>query len=216
MRGLHIAAVNGVDRLACARDDSGVRQPSTRLRLVAAGHRLITAAALTGAIAPSSRYLANAMAHAARRAGALVELGAGRGPVTRALARAHPSLRLVVVELHPGRAASLRQEFKHAEVHAAPAAAVLRTLSGLPAATALVSSLPFRSLPASLKQETVDSVLEFLRAGAGRFMLQYTYGLGVPFHVPPGFRWRKGGFVALNLPPAAIWVLEPEPAPLHA
>jgi len=178
--------------------------------LVAAGHRLMKAAALAGAVAPSSKYLAAAMARAAHGATALVELGAGRGPVTRALAQAHPELRLIIVELRKDLAAALRREFRMAEVHAAPAAPVLRKLSGLPAATALVSSLPFRSLPKLLKQETVGSVLDFLREGRGRFMLQFTYYPGVPFQVPVGFRWRKVAFIALNLPPATVWLLEPE------
>jgi phospholipid N-methyltransferase len=34
----------------------------------------------------------------------------------------------------------------------------------------------------------------------------------VPFQVPVGFRWRKVAFIALNLPPATVWLLEPEPA----
>lgn len=178
--------------------------------LVAAGHRWIKAAALAGCVAPSSKHLACAMARAAHGAAALVELGAGTGPVTRALAQAYPGLRLVVVELRKDLAAALRREFTTTEVHAAPAASVLRRLTGLPSATALVSSLPFRSLPKPLKQETVGSILDFLRQGHGRFMLQFTYYPGVPFHVPAGFRWRKVAFVALNLPPAAIWVLEPE------
>lgn len=177
--------------------------------LVTAGHRLVKAAALAGAVAPSSRYLANAMARAAEGAAALVELGAGTGPVTRALAQIYPELRLVVVELRKDLAGALRREFRTAEVHAAPAATVLPTLTGLPATTAIVSSLPFRSLPKALKQETVGSILDFLREGQGRFMLQFTYYPGAPFHVPLGFRWRKVAFVALNLPPASVWMLEP-------
>jgi phospholipid N-methyltransferase len=184
--------------------------------LVTAGHRLVKAAALAGAVAPSSKYLANAMARAAEGAAALVELGAGTGPVTRALAHVYPELRLIVVELRKDLAGALRREFRTAEVHAAPAAAVLPSLTGLPADTAIVSSLPFRSLPRALKHETVGSILDFLRDGQGRFMLQFTYYPGVPFHVPLGFRWHKVAFVALNLPPAAVWMLEPASRRGHA
>jgi len=150
------------------------------------------------------------MARAAHGAAALVELGAGTGPVTRALAQVYPELRLVIVELRKDLAHSLRQEFQSAEVHAAPAAIVLRSLTDLPDATGIVSSLPFRSLPRALKQDTVSSILEFLRKGPGRFMVQFTYYPGTPFRAPVGFTWRKVAFVALNLPPAAVWVLEPE------
>lgn len=178
--------------------------------LKATGQRLVNAAALTGAVLPSSKYLALAMARAAQGAAALVELGAGTGPVTRALAQVYPERRLIVVELRKDLALGLSREFKLAEVHAAPAAAVLGLLVGLPPATGVVSSLPFRSLPSGLKTETVSSILAFLRAGVGRFMVQFTYYPGVPFQVPRGFSWRKVAFVARNLPPAAVWVLEPE------
>lgn len=173
------------------------------------GHRLVEAAALTGAVAPSSKYLAQAMAHAARGAAALVELGAGSGAITRALASLYPGLRLVVVELRKDLAAGLRDEFDLAEVHAAPAALVLNNLSGLPAGTGIVSSLPFRSLPRAVKQDTVRSILDFLQRGTGRFLVQFTYYPGAPFRVPEGFTWRKVAFIALNLPPAAVWVLLP-------
>jgi phosphatidylethanolamine/phosphatidyl-N-methylethanolamine N-methyltransferase len=173
------------------------------------GHRMFKAAALAGAVAPSSRYLARAMARAAHGADALVELGAGRGPVTRALAQVYPELRLVVVEMRKDLALHLRREFDAVEIHAAPAAAVLRALTGLPATTGVVSSLPFRSMPKALRHDTVCSILEFLGHGQGRFMVQFTYYPGVPFAVPAEFHWRKISFVALNLPPAAVWVLEP-------
>jgi phosphatidylethanolamine/phosphatidyl-N-methylethanolamine N-methyltransferase len=186
-----------------------LQQRSGSRVLLTTGHRMIRAAALAGAVAPSSRYLARAMARAAHGADALVELGAGRGPVTRALAQGYPELRLVVVEMRNDLALHLRREFKAAEIHAAPAAVVLRNLTGLPAATGVVSSLPFRSMPKALRHDTVCSILEFLRHGQGRFVVQFTYYPGAPFAVPAEFSWRRISFVALNLPPAAVWVLEP-------
>jgi phosphatidylethanolamine/phosphatidyl-N-methylethanolamine N-methyltransferase len=83
-------------------------------------------------------------------------------------------------------------------------------LSGLPAGTGIVSSLPFRSLPKVVKQDTVRSILDFLESGPGRFMVQFTYYPGAPFRVPAGFTWRKVAFIALNLPPASVWVLAPD------
>jgi phospholipid N-methyltransferase len=184
--------------------------------LLTAGHRMFKAAALTGAVAPSSRYLAGAMARAAHGADALVELGAGGGSVTRALAAVYPGLRLVVVELRNDLALRLHREFKSVEIHAEPAATVLRNLRGLPAATCIVSSLPFRSMPKASKRETVSSVLDFLGTGAGRFMVQFTYYPGAPFPVPAEYTWRKTAWVARNLPPAAVWVLEPGAGRLRA
>jgi len=177
--------------------------------MLTAGHRMFKAAALTGAVAPSSRFLARAMARAAHGADALVELGAGGGAVTRTLAEVYPDLRLVVVELRNDLVLRLRQEFEGLEIHAAPAATVLRSLAELPAATGIVSSLPFRSMPKLAKHETVCSILDFLGKSPGRFMVQFTYYPGAPFPVPVEFNWRKTSWVARNLPPAAVWVLEP-------
>lgn len=184
--------------------------PAADVRPRSVGQRLVRAVALTGAVAPSSKYLADAMARAAQGAGALVELGAGSGAVTRALARWFPQQRLVVVELRKDLASGLRREFRSAEIHAAPAAQVLAKLSGLPPGTGIVSSLPFRSLPSAVKHDTVRSILEFLQSGLGRFMVQYTYYPGAPFRVPAGFTWRKVAFITLNLPPATVWMLTPE------
>ncbi len=86
---------------------------------------LIRSPSLTGAVMPSSPYLARAMADAARGAGRIIELGAGSGPVTRALARQFPRIPLTVVELQPSLARRLVQAFPSAEVLALPAATVL-------------------------------------------------------------------------------------------
>ena len=40
-------------------------------------------------------------------------------------------------------------------------------------------------------------------------MVQFTYYPGAPFRVPPGFAWRKVAFIALNLPPATVWLRMP-------
>jgi len=83
---------------------------------------LIRAPALTGAVAPSSQFLARAMADAARGAGHIVELGAGTGAVTRALARQHPDATLTLVELQPALARRLARSFPQARVVGQPAA----------------------------------------------------------------------------------------------
>nr|HMQ74313.1 methyltransferase [Rubrivivax sp.] len=91
---------------------------------------LIRAPALTGAVAPSSQFLARAMADAARGAGHIVELGAGTGAVTRALARQHPDATLTLVELQPALARRLARSFPQARVVGQPAAWVLDGYEG--------------------------------------------------------------------------------------
>jgi phospholipid N-methyltransferase len=86
---------------------------------------LLKSPALTGAVAPSSQFLARAMADAARGAGCLIELGAGTGPVTRALVSRFPDTPLTVVELQPTLARKLLKAFPGARVLARPAAQVL-------------------------------------------------------------------------------------------
>jgi predicted O-methyltransferase YrrM len=65
--------------------------------------------ASTGAVLPSSRRLANAMASAAVGADAVVELGAGTGPVTEALLRRLPGVPLIAVELQAPLARACRR-----------------------------------------------------------------------------------------------------------
>ena len=64
-----------------------------------------------GAILPSSKRLAEAMARAADGCTRLLELGAGTGAITAALRRRHPQVPLVAVELEPALAGHLRQRF---------------------------------------------------------------------------------------------------------
>ena len=59
----------------------------------------VTNPALVGAVVPSSRRLAAAMAEAASGAGLLIDLGAGTGAITAALRERHPDVPLVAVEM---------------------------------------------------------------------------------------------------------------------
>ena len=70
---------------------------------------LLKTPGLTGAFTPSSRYLASAMVRAAGEVNHVVELGAGTGPVTKALRSRLPNASLVVVEIQPRLAQRLRR-----------------------------------------------------------------------------------------------------------
>src|ERR1700692_3038958 len=71
----------------------------------------LKAPATVGAVAPSSRCLADAMAHGVESFEAIVEVGAGTGVVTDSLVRRHPSARLIVFELGDQLAADLKGGF---------------------------------------------------------------------------------------------------------
>lgn len=166
---------------------------------------LIKSPALTGAVAPSSQFLASAMADAAAGARHIVELGAGTGAVTRALAQRYPDVPLTVVELQPALARRLTRTYPRADVHARPAAEVLDELDADLAPVVLVSSLPFRCLPAASRAQTRSSILRFLRRHPGSWLVQFTYQPRAPFEGEHGFAWRRRRTVVANLPPAGVW-----------
>lgn len=166
--------------------------------------------AQTGTLVASSKALANAMASGALQADMIVELGAGTGAVTRALVRRkRPEVPLIAVELQPRLAHTLRRSFPLVDVRLATAKAVLDEGLGnaVPENVSLVSSLPFRSLPEHIVNETVDSICTFLRASPQRNLIQFTYLLKAPFPVPEGFTWRRIATVWRNVPPATVWEL---------
>jgi phospholipid N-methyltransferase len=170
--------------------------------------------ATVGAFLPSSRHLARAMSAQTRGAQLLVELGAGTGAVTLALRHLHPHVPLVAVEAQPHLAQHLREQFHGIDVRTQWAHEVLDELTVAPAHTVLVSSLPFRSLPAAVRERTVRALCRFLAADPARRLVQYTYQPRVPFDLPlrlddsRALHWRRVRTVWRNAPPAGVWVLQ--------
>jgi phosphatidylethanolamine/phosphatidyl-N-methylethanolamine N-methyltransferase len=171
--------------------------------------QLLKTPQLTGAVAPSSRHLASAMVQATGEVHHVVELGAGTGPVTKELRSRLPNASLVAVELQPGLARRLRSRFSGLDVREDLAHEVL---DGLvypePEAVAVVSSLPFRSLPQDMREVTTASIEQFLRRIPGSKLVQFTYQPRPPFHASADFQWRKTCSVWRNAPPAGVWVLQ--------
>jgi len=164
-------------------------------------------------IFPSSPGVGRAMARAiAGRPGeAVVELGGGTGPVTRALIESGIDARdLTSVELDPELAGHLRALFPDVEVLNKPAqklAAMWRE-GGRDRVGAVVSTLPLRIFDA----DTVDAVLDsaFAILAPGGCFVQFTYRFASPVARATverlGLVARRAEVVWLNLPPAAIWV----------
>lgn len=165
---------------------------------------------VVGAVLPSSRYLAAAMAEAADGAQMLVELGAGTGAMTAALRERFAQQRLVAVEMQGALAQQLRERFADVEVHAAPAHEVLQRLDDAPPATVLVSSLPFRSLPDLWREPTIEAIERFLLAHPERRLVQFTYQPRAPFELrrADALRWARLATVWRNVPPAGVWQLQ--------
>lgn len=169
----------------------------------------------TGAVVPSGRLLAEAMARTTRaaiegRPGHVVELGAGTGEVTKALLAAGiSSERLVLVERDPEFATFLRRHFDGPRIVEGDAARLPALLAdhGLAPVAAVVSSLPLLSLPSEVVNGIVAGVFDALPRGGA--LVQFTYGPTPP--VPRALRQRlrlaavPGRRIWRNVPPAVVW-----------
>jgi len=163
-----------------------------------------------GALAPSSRELAEAMARLVPMplAGPVIELGGGTGPVTAALLEAGvPPDRLYVVERDPALHHHLTRRFPAVQVIRGDAAELTRILRplGVHDAGAIVSGLPMLSIKRSVQRAIIEEGFSLLAPGAP--FIQFTYGLFSP--IPRrafGVVGRVEEAVLGNLPPARIWV----------
>ncbi|NMG73368.1 hypothetical protein GPA25_01200 [Aromatoleum diolicum] len=171
---------------------------------------MLRSPASTGALLPSSRALANAMASAAIGADLVVELGAGTGPVTHALLHKLPGVPLIAVEFQASLARRLKSRYPAADVRQTSAKHIVDSLINRPGKIVLVSSLPFRSLPKDVAAETVDSLCGFLTSNPDRKLVQFTYQPRAPFSAPRNLRWKRTSVVWRNTPPAGIWELQEE------
>jgi phosphatidylethanolamine/phosphatidyl-N-methylethanolamine N-methyltransferase len=176
----------------------------------------------TGAVVPSGRLLAEAMARTTRsvidgRPGHVVELGAGTGEVTKALLAAGIAPdRLVLVERDPEFATFLRRHFRGPRIVEGDAARLPRLLAdhGIAPIAAVVSSLPLLSLPADVVNGIVGGVFEALPRYVA--VVQFTYGPKPP--IPRVLRQRlhlvgaRGKRIWRNVPPAVVWTFTRPPA----
>jgi phosphatidylethanolamine/phosphatidyl-N-methylethanolamine N-methyltransferase len=170
---------------------------------------------LTGAVSPSSKALARAMAREVPRDGdwPVLELGPGTGAVTAALIeRGIAAQRIVAVEFNPDFCALLVRRFGGLNVVSGDAYDLAMTLPpslGGPFAVA-VSSLPLLNRPAAARVAFVAAALDRLLPDGT--LIQFSYGLGPPVAaVPRRFSVRRAALVLANLPPAQVWVYRRAP-----
>lgn len=160
-------------------------------------------------LAPTSRWVARAVAArlSLDRPGAVVELGAGTGSLTRGLLDAGcPPDRLVAIELDPEFAALLRRRFPGIAVIAGDAgkASPLLAAIGISRAATVVSSLPIRWFPRETQEAILRASLDLL--GPGGSFYQLTNAPSSPL------RWRDADvkaepvvWVWRNFLPIKIW-----------
>lgn len=141
----------------------------------------------TGAIAPSSRFLASAMIRpvrhrAADRPARILEIGPGTGAVTDWLVhQVRPGDTLDLVELNETFAAVLRNKFSDnadyqrvaagAQVHVVP----LQEFEAVEPYDFIISGLPLNNFPAPLVNEIFDAYFRLLAPGGTLSYFEYMY-----------------------------------------
>lgn len=161
-----------------------------------------------GALCPSSRGLANAMANQVdtTKDGYYIELGAGTGVVTQALLdRGIDPSRLVVIERSPRFADLLKVRFSDLNVikgDATELSSFLMTEFGFNIKVAsIISSLPLRSLAKETKASIINEWATLLD-NEGQ-VIQFSYFLlSSPALHPDLFQETKRKLILRNIPPA--------------
>lgn len=165
---------------------------------------------MTGAVAPSSPWLARAMASYVnpRLEGPVIELGPGTGPVTQALIRQGvPQERLVLVEYSADFCKLLRRRFPNATIVQGDAYNITETLGGIVSgpAAAVVSSLPLVTKPMDIRLSLLKAASTLM--GCEAPFIQFTYALvpPIPAHLP-SHTCQASKRIWRNMPPARVWV----------
>ena len=162
-----------------------------------------------GAVAPSSRGLARAIARQLDPTlpGPVLELGPGTGVITQGLLeRGFAADRLTTIEYDPEFAAGIARRFPGVHVIQGDAFDLARTLGarGAEPFAGIVSGLPLLNFPMAQRRALVDGALDRLAPKAS--LVQFSYGMNAPVTPPHGFKITCAAFVWANLPPARVWV----------
>jgi phosphatidylethanolamine/phosphatidyl-N-methylethanolamine N-methyltransferase len=168
----------------------------------------------TGAVMPSSKALARAMARYVdtKASGPVIELGPGTGPVTEALVQhgVDPA-RLILVEFNPDFCRLLRTRYPAATVVQGDAyrlRRLLETTVRTPAA-AIVSGLPLVTKPVRARLRLISDAMALLAPGAP--FVQFTYAMVTPIpKALAGIRAEASELIWMNVPPARVWVYRGE------
>jgi phosphatidylethanolamine/phosphatidyl-N-methylethanolamine N-methyltransferase len=177
---------------------------------------------VTGAVSPSGRFLARAMASYVdpTHPGPIIELGPGTGPVTEALLeRGVAQERLILVEYDTSFCKLLARRFPRAQIVHGDAYRLAETMRPVlqEPAGCIVSSLPLLTRPERGRLNLLRDAFELMQP-EGAF-IQFTYGLASPVPLTSrmsGLRFRAEAShsVWLNLPPARVWVYRAGQAPI--
>lgn len=172
--------------------------------------------AQVGAIVPSSRALARAMTRGIELAKGecILEFGPGTGPFTREIAKLLPDASAYLgIERDTGFAKSLREQFPDLNFVLGSAAAAKEILEEQRPGKvkAIISGLPFASLPLAVHDDIMASLSSLLVSGVLFRTFQYVHAY--PLSKAVAFRKRmaeafgphtRSAPVLWNLPPAYV------------
>lgn len=178
----------------------------------------------TGAIAPSSRELAEAITRMAGLRGAkvIVEYGAGEGVFTRQIMKEmDPDAHFISMEINPHLAAVAQKRCPKAVIinDSAENAIVHLRKAGFDHCDAIVSGLPWTRFNDALQDRILEAAYEVLAPG-GRFV---TFAYAMSPLVPSGRRFftgklpsrfqnvRRIGPVWKNVPPCFVYLCTKTP-----
>lgn len=176
----------------------------------------------TAAIAPSSRFLAEAMVEplAVGRARTVVELGPGTGVMTRELLRQLPfNARLLAFEVSPRFVRYLREEIRDPRLEVIPvsAANLVEELGkrGIGRADAVLSSLGCSLMPEKVVRDVLDAASQVIGNHGVFTQFQYVHRMRIEngrptyFDVAPWlnqhFQLVNRRMIVRNLPPAFVY-----------
>jgi phospholipid N-methyltransferase len=163
-----------------------------------------------GSVIPSSHVLEQRLVRSARllRARCVVELGPGTGGTTRAFLRAMPSTAdLLAIELSEDFAARLRASIRDPRLTVVQGSAefIDRFLAehGLPAPDAVISGIPFSTMPREVADRIAAEVARVLAPG-GRFVA-YQVRPHVADYTTPYLGKARKEWELINIPPVRVF-----------
>ena len=165
-----------------------------------------------GSVVPSSAALcARIVRHTARADNEIVvELGAGTGPVSRALLAAGiPADRLFVVEIDPAMAAHLRRALPGGHVIEGDARELERLVPERwhGRIGTVICGIPLVLLPRAEQRRFIDAIE---RVAPGRGFLHFSYCATSPLPMRTHrLAGRREAWTPLNFPPASVWRYTP-------
>jgi len=188
-----------------------------RIEAVNFFRQFIASPITTGAIAPSSRYLAKTIVEDLDlgRAESVLEYGPGTGVFTEFVLRElNPGTKFAAIELNPHFAEIFRRRYPNVPLFQDSVANVQRICerAGMRSVDCIVSGLPWATFPESLQLDCLNEMARVLRPG-GRFST-FTYVHSQALSGSKRFASllrdyfttvTRSPVVWLNLPPAFVY-----------